>query len=200
MASWRSAGDYAAGLPTQLLNAGLLVTPVLIAGFVRLWRARELRFIAVAATLVFVYVLAWIPGKAYYTDGMAPAVLAAGSAAAERWAASGRRQRPRAALLLAAPLLGLLILPDALPIMPVGDVHTLPATAQHSSDLGDTIGWPQFTRAVAAQDAMLATTGHPPTAVFTGYYGEAAALRVLGGRTGPAAGWRALWPRLRHYG
>jgi 4-amino-4-deoxy-L-arabinose transferase-like glycosyltransferase len=63
-----SAGDYAAGLPTQLLYVGLLVTPVLIAGFVRLWRAGELRFIAVAATLVLVYVLAWIPGKAYYTE------------------------------------------------------------------------------------------------------------------------------------
>jgi hypothetical protein len=79
-------------------------------------------------------------------------------------------------------VLGLLILPDALPIVPAGDVHTLPAAAQQSSDLGDTIGWPQFTRAVAAQDAALATTGHPPTAVFTGYYGEAAALGVLGGR------------------
>jgi hypothetical protein len=33
---------------------------------------------------VVVYVLAWIPGKPYYSDGMAPAVLAAGAVAAER--------------------------------------------------------------------------------------------------------------------
>ena len=40
----------------------------------------ELRFLAVAVTLIVVYVLAWVPGKVYYTDGTAPAVLAAGSA------------------------------------------------------------------------------------------------------------------------
>jgi hypothetical protein len=177
-----SAGDYAAGLPTQLLSIGLLVTPLAIAGFVRLWRTPELRFIAVAATVMVVYVLVWIPGKGYYTDGLAPAVLAAGCAAAEGWIARGRRPRARSALLIAAPLVGLLILPDVLPIVPVTAVHSLPASAQQSSDLGDTIGWPQFTRAVAAQDAALARAGHPPTAVFTGYYGEAAALGVLGGR------------------
>jgi hypothetical protein len=176
-----SAGDYAAGLPIQLIYLGLLVTPLVIAGFVRLWRTPELRFIAVAATLIVVYVVAWIPGKGYYTDGMAPAVLAAGSAAAEQWIARGRRPRARTALLIAAPLLGLVILPDALPVVPVTAVHTLPATAQQSSDLGDTIGWPQFTRAVAVQEAALARAGQPPTAIFTGYYGEAAALGVLGG-------------------
>jgi hypothetical protein len=176
-----SAGDYAAGVPTQLLYVGLLVSPIAIAGFVRLWRTPELRFIAVAATLVLVYVLAWIPGKGYYTDGMAPVVLAAGAAAAERWIARGRRRRLRTGLLVAAPLVGLVLLPDALPILPVSAVHKLSSTVQHSSDLGDTIGWPQLTRVVAAQDGALTAAGHPPTAIFTGYYGEAAALGVLGG-------------------
>jgi 4-amino-4-deoxy-L-arabinose transferase-like glycosyltransferase len=175
-----SAGDYAAALPVQLAYVGLLVAPVVIAGFVRLWRTADLRFIAVAATLVLVYVVAWIPGKGYYADGMAPAVLAAGSAAAEQWIARGRRPRARTALLIAASLIGLVLLPDALPVVPVTAVHTLSATAQQSSDLGDTIGWPQLTRAVAGQDAALARAGHPPTAIFTGYYGEAAALGVLG--------------------
>ncbi len=175
-----SAGDYFAGLPLQLADVGLLVTPLVVAGFVRLWRTPNLRFIAVAATLILVYVVAWIPGKAYYTDGLAPAVLAAGSAAAEQWVRRGRRPRLRTALLIAAPLVGLLILPDTLPVVPVTDVHTLPASAQQASDLGDTIGWPQFVRAVAAQDAALSRAGHRPTAIFTGYYGEAAALGVLG--------------------
>ncbi len=175
-----SAGDYAAGLPIQLLYVGLLVAPVAVAGFVRLWRTADLRFIAVAATLVLVYVVAWIPGKGYYADGMAPAVLAAGSAAAEQWIARGRRPRVRRALLIAAPLVSLVLLPDALPVVPVTTVHTLSAAAQQGSDLGDTIGWPQLTRAVAAQDAALTRAGHPPTAIFTGYYGEAAALGVLG--------------------
>ena len=172
--------DYLGGLPAQLIYPGLLLAPLVIAGFVRLWRTSGLRFIAVAATVVVVYVLAWVPGKVYYTDGMAPALLAAGSVAAERWIARGRRPRLRRGALIAAPLVGAaLILPAVLPLVPVGLVHDLPASSQHS-DLGDTVGWPQLTHAIAAQDAALVRTGEPPTSIFTGYYGEAAALDVLG--------------------
>jgi 4-amino-4-deoxy-L-arabinose transferase-like glycosyltransferase len=261
-----SLAAYLGGLPAQLLYPGLLLAPLLIAGFVRLWRTPELRFIAVACTLIVLYVLAWIPGKVYYTDGMAPAVLAAGSLAAERWIARARRPRLRRGVVLGATLVGVAIaLPGVLPIVPIGQVHGLPASAQHST-LGDTVGWPQLTRAVAAQDTALVRAGQPPTSIFTGWYGEAAALDVLGTAdhlppvlsghnaywmwgpghasdrtvlvvdafgwlrpyfascrvlttyhapyhvqndwtnipigvcTGPAAGWRALWPHLRHYG
>ncbi len=170
--------DYAGGLPAQLLYPGLLVAPLLIAGFIRLWRTPELRFIAVTATLIVVYVLAWVPGKVYYTDGMAPAVLAAGALAAERWIARGRRPRVRRGIVVAAPLVGMaVILPGLLPILPARD---LPASSQHSTELGDTIGWPQLTRAVAAQDAALVRAGQPPTSIFTGFYAEAGALDVLG--------------------
>jgi hypothetical protein len=176
-----TAADYAGGLPAQVLYLGLLMAPLLIAGFVRLWRTPELRFIAVAGTLMVGYVLAWVPGKVYYADGMAPAVLAAGAVAAERWIARGRRTRLRRGLVVAAPLVGLaVILPVILPLLPAGDVHALPASAQHSSDIGDTIGWPQLTRAVAVQDAALVRAGQAPTSIFTGYYAEAAALEVLG--------------------
>jgi len=74
-----SLADYLGGLPAQLIYPGLLIAPLLIAGYVRLWRTPRLRFIAVAVTFVLVYVLAWVPGKVYYTDGTAPAVLAAGA-------------------------------------------------------------------------------------------------------------------------
>jgi len=175
-----SAADYLGGLPAQLVYLGLLVIPLTIAGFIRLWRTPGLRFIAVGATLILVYVLAWVPGKVYYTDGMAPAVLAAGSLAAERWIARARRPRLRRGVVIAAPLVGAaIILPGVLPIVPAGHVHDLPASSQHA-DLGDTIGWPQLTRTVAAQDAALVHAGQPPTSIFTGYYGEAAALDVLG--------------------
>jgi hypothetical protein len=173
--------DYAGGLPAQVLYLGLLVVPLVIAGFVTLWRTPELRFIAVTVTLIVVYVLAWVPGKVYYSAGMAPAVLAAGSVAAERWIARGRRPGLRQAALVAAPLVGTAIaLPGLLPIVPVSAVHRLPASYQSASTIGNTIGWPQLTRAVAAQDAALARAGDRPTSIFTGYYGEAAALDVLG--------------------
>jgi 4-amino-4-deoxy-L-arabinose transferase-like glycosyltransferase len=176
-----SAGAYAGGIPGQLLDVGILVTPLVVAGFVRLWRTAELRFLAIAAALVVIYVLAWVPGKAYYSGGLAPAVLAAGAAAAESWAARGRRPGPRRVLLMAAPAVGLAaVVSFTLPIVPVSDVHNLPAAAQQSSQIGDTIGWPQLTAAVAAQDAALSRSGQRPTSIFTGYYGEAAAIQVLG--------------------
>ncbi len=178
-----SVADYAGGLPAQLLNLGLLVAPLLIAGFIGLWRSPELRFIAIAAALTVVYVLAWVPGKTYYPDGMGPALLAAGAVAAERWIARARRPRARRWLAVAPPLVGVaLYLPVLLPLLPVSAVHDLPASSQHSSVLGDTIGWPQLTREIAAQDTALARAGQPPTSIFTGYYAEAGALGVLGGQ------------------
>jgi hypothetical protein len=176
-----TAGNYISGLPAQLLALGLLAFPFGVVGFVVLWRRSELRFLAVAATLIVVYVLAWVPGKGYYSFGIAPELLAAGSVAAERWIARGRRPRLRTAVVVAAPLAGMLVLmPLYLPIVPVTDVHSLPSSAQHLSNVGDTIGWPQLVSAVAAQDAALTRAGQSPTSIFTGAYGEAGALDVLG--------------------
>jgi len=67
------------------------------------------------------------------------------------------------------------------PVLPVTDVHKLPVGVQQTSQVGDTVGWPQLTAAVAAQDAALIRSGGRPTSIFAGYYGEAAAVQVLGG-------------------
>ena len=103
---------------------GLVGTALAIVGFIKLWRTRELRFLAVAVTVVVIYVLAWVPGKVYYTDGVAAAVLAAGSVAAERWIACARRPRLLRDTVLAVILVttAVILLAD-LPIVPVGDVH-----------------------------------------------------------------------------
>jgi 4-amino-4-deoxy-L-arabinose transferase-like glycosyltransferase len=189
-----SAASYAGAVPAQLVYLGLLVSPLVVAGFVRLWRTPELRFLAIAASLIFVYVLAWVPGKPYYFDGLAPVILAAGAVAAERWQSRARHPRARWAILLAAPLVpALLILPLGLPILPVSVVHSLPKSSQANSNLGDTIGFPQLARAVAAQDAALVRAGQPPTSIFTGFYGEAAAVDVFGNAEGAGgAGGRPL--------
>ncbi len=177
-----TAADYAGGLPAQLIYLGLLIAPLVIAGFVRLWREPELRFIAIAAGLVVLYVAAWVPGKAYYSSGLAPAVLGAGSAAAERWISRTRWSRLFRTMLVTAPLLGAaLIAVQTLPVLPVGDVHSLPLSAQQSAQIGNTVGWPRLVRAIAAQDAALKRAGTPPTSIFTGYYAESGALDVLGG-------------------
>jgi hypothetical protein len=86
-----STAGYIGGPPLQLAAAGLLGIPLVIAGFITLWRAARLRFLGVTATLTVLYVLVWIPGKVYYADGILPAILAAGSVPAGRWITTARR-------------------------------------------------------------------------------------------------------------
>ncbi|HEY1621279.1 MAG TPA: hypothetical protein VGG25_26890 [Streptosporangiaceae bacterium] len=108
-------------------------------------------------------------------------LLAAGAVAAERWTARGRRPQPRRALLIAAPVLSMLFsLPGSMPVLPVAALHKVPDLDVVPT--ADTVGWPQLTRQVAALDASLTRAGERPTSIFTGNYGEAGALDMLGTR------------------
>ena len=177
-----SGVDYIAGLPEQLLYTGVLGVPLVIAGFVRLYRDRQLRFLAVAATLVVLYVLAWVPGKTYYSDGLLPAVIAAGSVSAERWLAMDRQDRRlgkrHVLVAIGVVLTVFMVVPQALPAVPIADVHKLPP----DKTVNDSIGWQQLVAEVAAQNAALTREGHAPTAVYTGAYAEAGALLLYGGQ------------------
>ncbi|MGH3188588.1 MAG: glycosyltransferase family 39 protein [Streptosporangiaceae bacterium] len=176
-----SAADYIGGLPQQFVAAGLLGIPLVIAGFITLWRAAGLRFLGVTATLIVLYVLVWIPGKVYYADGILPAVLAAGSVPAERWIAKARRPRARRAAIGVLALAGtVVVLPLALPLLPIASLHEVSGTAG-VANTADGIGWPQLAAEVAAQDAALTRAGQPPTSIFTGASAEAGALDVYGG-------------------
>ena len=140
---YTTLADYLGGVPAQLVYVGLVGAALVIAGCVRLWRTPELRFIAVAVTLVVVYVLAWVPGKAYYTDGLAPAVLAAGSLATEHWVIGLARRAVRNAVFMAVLATTAVILPVDPAALDAGfrcDIHNLQASAQHSSNVGDTVG------------------------------------------------------------
>ena len=173
-----STANYIAGLPGQLVYAGLLGIPLVIAGFIRLYRNDELRFLGIAATLVVVYVLAWVPGKVYYSDGMLPAVIAAGSVSAGHWLARARRPRLRQGIVAAGAVLGIvLIVPNTLPVLPLAALHKVPP----DKTVNDSIGWPQLTAAVAAQNTALTRAGQPPTSIYTIAYAEAGALDLYGG-------------------
>jgi dolichyl-phosphate-mannose-protein mannosyltransferase len=172
-----SLSAYLGGLPAQIIYGGLFTAPVLIAGVVRLWRRPEVRYLAVTVTVVTVYVLAWVPGKPYYTSGLLPAVLAAGSMATERWFARGRRPLGRRSLVVGAILVATMVeLPTVLPIWPVRDLHGHTT----SSDLADMVGWPELAHLVATENTALTASGTPPSSIFTGNYAEAATLDVLG--------------------
>jgi hypothetical protein len=74
-------------------------------------------------------------------------------------------------------LTALVVVPQALPAVPIADVHKLPP----DKSVNDGIGWPQLVAEVAAQDAALTKEGHAPTAVYAGAYAEAGALLLYGG-------------------
>jgi hypothetical protein len=132
----------------------------------------------VAATLVVVYVLAWVPGKVYYSDGMLPAVIAAGSVSAEYWLAHASRRRLRQGLLAAGAVLSIvLVVPQVLPVVPLADLHKINPP---DKTMNDSVGWPQLVAAVAAQDAALTRAGQPPTSIYTITYAEAGALHTYG--------------------
>lgn len=175
------------------MYAGLLGIPLVIAGFIRLWRTPELRFLGVAATLVVVYVLAWVPGKVYYADGMLPVTVAAGSVSAQAWIERSRRPRVRWRIIAGVAVAGtLLIIPSTLPVLPLASLHAV--SGDHT--VADSVGWPQLASQVAAQDAALTRAGQPPTSIFTGAYAEAGALDVYGGpyRLPPVvSGHNAFW-------
>jgi hypothetical protein len=161
-----SPADYAGALPAQLLYLGLLGAPAVLAAG---------RWISSSSTC-------WPGYRARCTTPMEwhRRCWPRGALAAERWIARARRPRVRQGLVVGASLAGVAVaLPSVLPVLPVSDVHDLPASAQQSS-LGDTIGWPQLTSAVAVQDVALARAGQPPTSIFAGYYAEAGALDLLG--------------------
>ena len=179
-----SPADYISGLPEQLIYTGVLGVPLVIAGFGRLYRDRQLRFLAVAATLVVLYVVAWVPAKTYYSDGMLPVLIAAGSVSAEGWLAragiSDRRRQFRRGLVAAGVVLtAVAVVPQALPSVPIADVHNLPGAPDKS--VNDDIGWQQLVADVAAQNAALTREGHAPTSIYTGAYAEAGALLLYGG-------------------
>lgn len=160
-------------LPMQVLTMNPLLLPVWAAGLWWLWRSRTFRPLALV-WLVMLVLLALSGGRSYY---LAPAYLplfAAGGVAVERWLARpGRRVRPAAvpvALIAAAAV----ILPSALPVLPVEAHRSLPFTSINPV-LADAIGWETY---VAQLTALRAE--HPDAVVLTSNYGEAGAMEVLG--------------------
>jgi 4-amino-4-deoxy-L-arabinose transferase-like glycosyltransferase len=164
-------------VPFQVLLAGPLLAPVWIAGLVRLFRdpaVRDARFLAWTWVLLAVAFMA-TGGKPYYLAGLLPALIGAGAAPAIGWLDGGRRRARRALLaaaLAASTMAGVLI---ALPVLPAQYAGPVIAV---NPDVGETIGWPDLVRTVAAVRHRLPRT--TPVVILTENYGEAGAIDRYG--------------------
>jgi 4-amino-4-deoxy-L-arabinose transferase-like glycosyltransferase len=146
-------------LPFQFLLAGPPLAPIWIAGLVRLFRDRELRFLGWTWVLLAIAFLV-TGGKPYYLAGLLPLLFAAGAIAVERWFA------PVVAAIAATAAVSALI---ALPILPTAAVGPVLAM---NPDVGETIGWPSVARQVEQAHAAAG----PSAVVLAANYGLAGAI------------------------
>ncbi len=185
--------DYVGFLPAQLIIGGLFAAPMAVVGIVALVRRRPFRFIAVAASVVLVYVFATIPGRTYYTAGFLPLVFALGAIRIEERDAGSLHRR----LWLGAPLAGLVLTVSfILPLLPLSTFAQLRALHTINYDLGETVGWPQLTGQVASVYDGLPPTERRQASIFTSNYGEAGAIAHYGPSLGlpvPLSGHNTYW-------
>jgi 4-amino-4-deoxy-L-arabinose transferase-like glycosyltransferase len=161
------------------------LVPIWIAGLVRLFRDRRLRW-ARALGLTYLLLLAAFlvtSGKPYYLAGMFPLLLAAGAAPTVRWAQGvGRRARRHnlwAALVVAAAADAVI----TLPVLPSGVLHSTPIVAMNY-DVGETLGWPGYVREIAAAYRSIPSTSRARAIILTRNYGEAGAIERYGSAFG----------------
>ncbi len=154
-----------------------LLTPLWIAGFISLFRTRDLRPVGIACavpTVVYIFV-----GKFYYPAPTIAIVMAAGLLALSRV----RRPRLRSALTIAVVVAGLLdgviLAKDILPITPANQLH---ATGLDTAepDLAATVGWVSITKQVTSLYGALPSSVRATTVIVSSDYGVTGALQVFG--------------------
>jgi hypothetical protein len=165
-------------VPMQLILVGLMA-PVLLAGVWRLLASaamRPWRPIGLGYVVVLVLILL-TGGKGYYAAGYLPAVIAAGAIPIAAWIA-GRpgRVAGAAALAVGSALLGAVI---SLPILPASS-PVVAAVAEVNSESIEQVGWPELVDRVTRVVDDLDPAERASAVIFTGNYGEAGALTVLG--------------------
>ncbi|MBO1766201.1 glycosyltransferase family 39 protein [Allobranchiibius sp. GilTou38] len=172
-------------LPFQLVMVSPVLVPVWIAGLVAPWRRpglRTARFVPLTyAVLAVVYLLG--DGKAYYLAGVYPALLGLGATSTVEWLRRGRSMLRHALLIVAVAVSALISAGVALPVVPQRSLQGSLAMALNP-DIGEEVGWPRFTTAVAAAWRSIPPARRSATAVFTGNYGEASDINLFGAAHG----------------
>jgi hypothetical protein len=147
----------------------------LLAPFRRL-ELHRLRFVPVTYVLLLVAYIAG-NGKAYYLASLYPAVLALGALPAADWTARVRRRSLALTIAIAVSVVISAFL--ALSLLPARSLQGS-AVMVVNPDQGETVGWPRFIDTVTTAWHAIPADQRAHTAIFTGNYGEAGAVDVLG--------------------
>lgn len=170
-----SSTSRASLLPITALEIGPIMTIVLIIGVVHVFRpsgqpARR-RWLA-AGFLIFLVLMLFSGGKAYYPAAFYPALMAAGAGPVVEWA----RTRPRQILCGVLAVVSIVVTVSlTLPVYPVGSAMFQTAMATNP-DMGETVGWNDYVHTVSTIAEALPPGEAAHTIVLASNYGEAGAL------------------------
>jgi hypothetical protein len=163
-----------------LEQVGLLSIALVVPAAVGVWnllrdpQLERWRPIGISFVVLFtVFVL--VGGKSYYVAPMYPVALAAGSLWFEQLRGAAR------ASVIGASAVGIVAGTFiALPLLPASAVAGIDATGE----LGETVGWPELIEQVRTVHLSIPGSQRADVAIFTGSYGEAGAIDVLGPELG----------------
>jgi len=158
------------------------------------------RFLGIAF-LVFFGLHFALHAKNYYLAPFYPILFAAGGVAWEeglaRWRATRGRAAPRAVVVAAVAVAGLVVAPTVLPLLPPGTllaygraIGVVPPRTEvaHEGPLpqvwGDQFGWPELVADVARVWNGLSPEERARAGIFANNYGEAGAINLFGPRSG----------------
>jgi len=194
-----AAGKNVILSPLQFIGQNVLITnPILslvwIAGLVWTFLNRSTRWIG-ATFVILVVVMIALHAKDYYPGDVYPIVFAAGGCAIETWTRRALWTRPLAVGV--ATVCGLVLIPFAMPILPIGTfiayqsaLHLKPIEREHAAigvlppDYADMLGWSEMTDAIVAAYESLPPDERARAMIYAANYGEAAAFDFYGAGRG----------------
>jgi len=155
-------------------------TPLWIGGLAAFFLSRRYRALAwmYAIPLALFY---FGKGRQYYMAAAYPMLMAMGAAAGERWVESlkrGWRRAVEGVFFIGIAACGLFAAVVVLPIASGGPLMRF--ALENNDDLREEIGWHEELQSVAAILHALPPEQRANTGVFTGNYGEAGAVEILG--------------------
>jgi 4-amino-4-deoxy-L-arabinose transferase-like glycosyltransferase len=174
--SHSAASDYTTVVPAQFVYLGVAAAPLAVIGIAHLLRNRAHRYLSITLGIVVAFVVFYIPGRPYYTDGLLGVVFAAGAVRLER-------PRPGVSLrrwMLAPPIGLLATVVLILPVLPQAALAHVKGIHKRNYDLTETIGWPQLTDAVIHVYDQLPPGQQLHASIYTANYGEASGLIIYG--------------------
>jgi 4-amino-4-deoxy-L-arabinose transferase-like glycosyltransferase len=174
-------------VPMQIVYLSPVLVPVWVAGLVRLWRAKELRWaraLAVSYPVLCVELLV-VGGKPYYSIPLLMLLVAAGAQPTVRWLREGRwalRRWIASVLAVVAVAMSVVIGLPVLPASVLGPVLAL------NKEQGEQVGWPEFTATAGRAWQRIPVDQRATAVIFTRNYGQAGAIDRYGQDFGlPAA-------------